>query len=312
MAKDQTLDVQQVAELLHISRGTVYELIKRGELSSFRVGRKVRFMPKDVEDYIQRSRTTVSGGFRPDEWVQSAIQAESSIDRGFIICGQDLILDVLSNYMRLNGVPALREYVGSYESLTSLYHGKVKVAATHLWDGDEDVYNIPFVRRLIPGVPATVIHLVQRMQGFYVAKGNPKRIASWEDFQRTDITMANREKGAGSRVLLDEHLRRLKIARKAIRGYDRETPSHLAAATAVNSGRADVAVGTERIARQVERVDFVPKQKERYELAVLREDMESPEIQTLLRIIRSEQVQREFESIGGYDTSEMGQIVAET
>jgi putative molybdopterin biosynthesis protein len=233
-------------------------------------------------------------------------------ENGFIICGQDLILDVLSNYMRLNGVAALRAYIGSYEALVSLYQGKVRVATSHLWDGDDNQYNVPFVRRLIPGVPATIVHLVCRMQGLYVAKGNPKKIRSWDDFRRPDITMANREKGAGSRVLLDEHLRLLHVKRSTIHGYETEMQSHLAVASAVSSGQADVAIGTEKIAKQVENIDFVPMQKERYDMVVLQEDLQSPEIQTLLRIIRSEQFKREFDNIGGYDTSDMGQLVAGT
>jgi putative molybdopterin biosynthesis protein len=312
MAEEQTLNVQGVADILHVSKGTVYDLIKRGEISSFRVGRKVRFTRRDVEDYIENAKTAVMVAAGSEVPASSGVHKVPDREKGFIICGQDLILDVLSNYMRLNGVPALRAYIGSYESLVLLYQGKVRVATSHLWDGDDDQYNVPFVRRLIPGVPATIIHLAYRMQGFYVAKGNPKHIGSWEDFRRPDITMVNREKGAGSRVLLDEHLRLLHVKRSAVRGYETEVQSHLAVASAVSSGEADVAVGTEKIARQVENIDFVPMQKERYEMVILQEDLETPEIQTLLRIIRSKEVKREFDNIGGYDTSEMGRLVAET
>jgi putative molybdopterin biosynthesis protein len=312
MAEEQSLDVQDVADLLHVSKGTVYELIKREEISSFRVGRKVRFMRSDVDDYIENSKTVAKA--TPGFEVAAGRGGYTTRDRerGFIICGQDLILDLLSNYMRLNGVPALRAYIGSYESLVLLYQGKVSVATSHLWDGDANQYNVPFVRRLVPGVPASIIHLVCRMQGFYVARGNPKNINSWDDFRRPDITMVNREKGAGSRVLLDEHLRLLGIKRTAIRGYEMEVQSHLAVASAVSSGEADVAIGTQKIARQVENIDFVAMQKERYEMVVLQEDLQTPEIQALLRIIRSEQVKREFDNIGDYDTSEMGRLVAET
>lgn len=312
MAEELVLNVQEVADTLHVSKGTVYELIKRGEISSFRVGRKVRFSPRDIEDYIEKSKIAAKKAAGLEALAGGAVCEALDREQGFVICGQDLILDVLSNYMRLNGVPALRAYIGSYESLVSLYQGKVRVATSHLWDADDDQYNVPFVRRLIPGIPATIVHLACRMQGFYVAKGNPKIINSWEDFRRPDITMVNREKGAGSRVLLDEHLRLLKVKRGAIRGYETETQSHLAVASAVSSGQADVAVGTEKIARQVENIDFVPMQKERYDMVVLQDDLQTPEIQTLLRIIRSEQFKREFDNIGGYDTNEMGHVVAET
>jgi putative molybdopterin biosynthesis protein len=312
MAEEQALNVQGVADILHVSKGTVYELIKRGEISSFRVGRKVRFTRRDVEDYVEKSKTVVTAPAGSEMRASGGMYKEPDREKGFVICGQDLILDVLSNYMRLNGVPALRAYIGSYESLVLLYQGKVRVATSHLWDGDDNQYNVPFVRRLIPGVPAIIIHLACRMQGFYVAKGNPKNIASWEDFRRPDITMVNREKGAGSRVLLDEHLRLLKVKRSTIRGYETETQSHLAVASTVSSGQADVAVGTEKIAKQVENIDFVPIQKERYDMVILEEDLQTPEIQTLLRIIRSEQFRKEFDNIGGYDTSEMGHLIAET
>lgn len=304
------LSTQEVADLLKVSAGTVYELIKRGEIDSYRVGRKVRFMLKDVQAYIERSKARQAPAPAPLEPGLSLSGAR--YEQGFVICGQDLILDVLSNYLRLNGVPALRAYIGSYESLVSLYQRKVRVATAHLWDGDDNEYNVPFVRRLVPGIPAAIIHLACRMQGFYVAEGNPKQITSWEDFRRPDITMINREKGAGSRVLLDEHLRLLHINGSSIRGYDRETQSHLAVAGAVSSGDADVAIGSEKIARQVDNIDFIPMQEERYDMVVLHEDMQTPEVQTLLRIVRSPEFRREFESIGGYNTSDMGRLVAVT
>jgi putative molybdopterin biosynthesis protein len=149
------------------------------------------------------------------------------------------------------------------------------------------------------------------MQGLYVAKGNPKGITTWEDFRRDDITMINREHGAGSRVLLDENLKLLGISGSSVRGYKKETQSHLAVASAVSSGEADVAVGSEKIARQVDNIDFIPLKKERYDLVVKKEDFQTFEIQTMLNIIRSVAFKNEFSNIGGYDTSDMGKIIAE-
>lgn len=307
MAEDRVLNVQDVAGLLHVGTGTVYELVKRGEISSFRVGRKVRFLSGDVEDYIRRAIDEQSESAKPED---ALIRSEDS--RGFVIGGQDLILDVLSNYMRLRGIPTLRSYIGSYDSLVALYHGRIDVAACHLWDGDTTQYNSPYVRRLVPGIPVVIIHLACRKQGFFVAKGNPKNIGGWEDLLRPDVTIVNREKGAGSRILMDEHLRLMGVGGRRVRGYDNETQSHFAVAGAVAAGDADAAVGHERIARQVEDIDFVPLEDERYELAVLKGDLPSQAIQTLLKIVRSREFKREFENIGGYDVSDMGAFVAET
>ena len=311
MGEKKALSTQEVADMLQVSKSTIYDLIKKGEISSYKVGRKVRFTENDVQDYISRSKKG-----------QSAIHSSSGISDfsllgidkkqdGFIICGQDLILDILSNYMRLHDIPALRAYIGSYDSLISLYKNKVNVASAHLWDSDTDQYNVPYVKRLLPGVSTVIIHLTCRMQGLYVAKGNPKGITAWADFGRGDITMINREHGAGSRVLLDENLKLLGLYGSSIRGYKKESQSHLAVASTVSSGEADVAVGSEKMASQVDNIDFIPLKKERYDLVVKKEDFQRLEIQTMLNIIRSVAFKNEFGNIGGYDTSDMGKIVAE-
>ena len=317
MDNNTALTAQEVANMLKVAKNTVYELIKRGEINSYRVGRKVRFTLSDVEAYISRSKSIQSIELPGEDKKLSYNNLQSNYkisSNGFVICGQDLMLDVLSNYIERHpkGVSALRAYSGSYSNLIALYQGNVQVASSHLWDGDTGQYNVPFVRRLLPGIPAVIIHLTYRMQGFYVAKGNPKNIRTWSDLKHSDITMINREKGAGSRVLLDEHLRLLGIYGSSIKGYNRETQSHLTVASTVGRGGADVAVGNEKIASQVEGIDFIPLQKERYELVVKKEDMDTSPIQAMLEILRSEEFKVEFKGIGGYDTSEMGNIVAET
>ena len=312
MGKQNALNVQDVSDMLGVSKSTIYNLIKNGEIASYKVGRKVKFTEDEVNSYISRSTTRqtsassqadIASGFNLTDTVKA--------QDGFVICGQDLILDILSNYMRSHGIPALRAYIGSYDSLMLLYKDKVSVASSHLWDSDTDQYNVPYVKRLLPGIPTIVIHLTCRIQGLYVQKGNPKGIKGWEDFSRNDIVMINREHGAGSRVLLDENLKLLGISGRGIKGYGTERPSHLALASAVSGGKADVAVGIEKIARQVDNIDFIQMKKERYDLVVKKELMQSPEMQTLMNIIRSEAFRQEFANIGGYDTSDMGKIVAE-
>jgi putative molybdopterin biosynthesis protein len=311
MDKEKTLDAQDVADILHVSKSTIYNMIRSGELSSYKVGRKVRFTEGDVQDYIDKSKTVTAAQNDPGGIAELDLLMGGAKHTGFVICGQDLVLDVLSNYMRLYGVQALRAYIGSYDSLVSLYKGRVNVASTHLWDGQNDQYNNAYVKRLLPGVRTMIIHLVYRMQGLYVKAGNPKNITGWEDFGRDDITMINREYGSGSRVLLDENLKLIGISGKKIKGYNKETQSHLAVASSVASGQADVAVGTEKIARQVDGIEFLPLKKEQYDIVVRKEDEESFEIQTMLKIIRSQAFKEEFDHIGGYDTTGIGEIIAE-
>lgn len=317
MATHDALTVEDVAALLNVSRSGIYALIKNGDIGSYKVGRKIRFTEAHVRDYIGRSGREPR---RPEPKSPASLDENRYFDLsagrpgggGFIICGQDLILDILSNFMRMHGVMALRAYIGSYDSLVSLYHDKVSVATAHLWDSSSDDYNVPHVRSLLPGIRCTIANVTYRTQGLYVAKGNPKNIRSWTDFARNDVRMINREKGAGSRVLLDENLKLLNLYGSQVAGYDDENQSHLAVASAVGRGEADVAVGTEKIARQVDNIDFIPMKKERYDLVVKTERVDTPEIQTMFGILRSEKFQNEFKGIGGYNISDMGKIIHET
>jgi len=136
-------------------------------------------------------------------------------------------------------------------------------------------------------------------------------IQGWDDFGRGDITMINREYGAGSRVLLDENLKLLGIYGSSVRGYAAEGQTHLAVASAVSGGKADIAVGIEKIAMQVDGVDFIPMKKERYDLVVRKEHINSPEIRTMMSIITSAAFKQDFGNIGGYDTTGMGKVIAE-
>lgn len=301
MPNDDALTADEIAEILHIGRNAVYDLAKEGSLGSYRIGRRLRFTYADVQAYIASTRTASSRGSRTP--------LAPSMQDQLVLCGQDVILDVLSNYITQAGVRCLRSYVGSYDALTALYKDEVQVASSHLWDSESNTYNVPYVRRLLPGVPAVVVHLTCRTQGFYVAQGNPKQICQWEDLLKPGVTLVNREKGAGSRVLLDEHLKLMGADPAQIEGYRNEVQSHIAVASAVARRRADVAVGSEKVARQVDGVDFVPLQQEQYDLVVKRELFDSHPIQVMMGILESGIMKDEFGSLGGYDTSNMGRIV---
>jgi putative molybdopterin biosynthesis protein len=323
MTNNSALTPQEVADLLNIAKNTVYELIKRGDLNSFKVGRKIRVDMNDVDAYKNKTKSLqTSKASIPVPSIENSSEAKPTApsaeevqrNKSFIICGQDVMLDILSRYleMHLNGFQAFRSYVGSYNGLYALYQGNVQLATCHLWDGDTDQYNIPYIRRMLPGVPAVIIHLACRMQGFYVAKGNPKGIKGWEDLKRSDIALINREKGSGTRILLDEHLRKLGIPSKTIKGYEHECTSHLAVASTVARGEADLGMGNEKSGLQVLGIDFIPLQTERYELVIKKEDLDKPPYETVLKILRSPEFISELEGIGGYDLTEIGKIIAET
>jgi len=318
--EEVSLTPEEVAGILKIAKNTVYEMIKRGELPAYRIGRKLRVDPNDVEIYRKQGKSFEFSP--PGNLLEPAITSRTPTSgadttdyssKGLIICGQDPILDILSRHLESNNnqIRAYRYHVGSFTGLSALYHDKADIAAVHLWDGDSGRYNIPFVRHLLPGIPVLIVHLAKRMQGFYVLPGNPVGINNWQDLARPDIRLINREKGSGTRVLLDEHLRLLGIDSRLIKGYEREEHSHLAVASAVVRGEADVALGNEKASMQVRGIDFVPLQKERYELVIKKDNIDKPQIQAVLAILRSPEFRAEIEGLGDYDLTETGKIILE-
>lgn len=304
---------EEVAKILKISRFTVYELIKRGDLVAYRVGeRKMRIEAADLEHYKNKTKKAATN-MPPLPAAEPAARPLFGDQDGLIICGQDVILDILTRHLekQMPYVRFLRYYAGSIDGLTALYRGSANVVTTHLWDGDNDEYNVPYVRRLLPGQRAVIINLVYRMEGFYVAPGNPKHITDWPDLARPGIRFVNRERGSGARVLLDEKLRQLDIDPYLITGYDHEEMSHLAVASYVARGEADVGLGVEKAAMQVSNLDFIPLQKERYDLVLLRRDLDKPHFQALLAILVSPAFRDEVSGISGYDISRMGERIAE-
>lgn len=302
---------EEVSKILKISRFTVYELIKRGSLPAYRIGRSMRIEAAELEKYILASKKGESPVVPASPGPVADIQEDLSAS--MIICGQDVVLDILASRLetRLQKINILRRYIGSIGGLIALYNRKVNIATAHLWDGDSGDYNVPYVRRYLPGHKAFVINLVFRTEGFYVAPGNPKNILTWTDLTKPDVYFVNRERGAGARVLLDEKLRNLGIDSNRIQGYDKEEMSHLAVASCVARGEADAGLGIEKAAMQVRDVEFIPIQKERYDLIMLRQDAGRPEFQALVNILRSEDFRREIAGMGGYDVSQMGETVAE-
>jgi putative molybdopterin biosynthesis protein len=315
MSNDVSYTPEEVAKILKISKFTVYEIIKRGELKAYHIGRKVRVEGSDIEDYKQKLK-----GITPSASPNTSISvspnysnSSNPLEEGLVICGQDVVLDILTRYLekQFPNVHFLRRYTGSIDGLMSLYRGLANVVAVHLWDSDTDEYNLPYVRRILPGQPTYIINLLFRIEGFYVAKGNPKNILTWEDLIKPDVRFINREVGSGARVLLDEQLRLRGIRHQAILGYKSEEMTHLAIASKVARGEADVGLGIEKVAMQVNGLDFIPLKKERYDIVIRQEDLERPQFQALMSILKSPSFQNEVSGIGGYDLSLMGQIIAE-
>ena len=241
------------------------------------------------------------------------LRSPESLDTTIVAIGShDLTLDLLASELR-RGHPNLTltsSNVGSLGGLLALHRGETHLAGSHLLDEATGEYNLAFVRRYVPGRALVVVNLVHRIQGFIVPPGNPRSVTTLADLTRDGITFVNRQRGSGTRVLLDYLLKQQDIAPAQISGYEREEFTHLAVAAAVAGGRVDVGLGVLSAARALG-MDFVALRNEQYDLVILREFYDSELLQPLLALIRSQAFQQQVEALGGYDVSTMGDVVAE-
>ena len=310
MAQNKSLSTEEVANILHVSKSTIYDLIKRGEIHSYKIGRKVRFTQDDVDAYIARSRHEHST--RPVKNIDThstLLTPEKDETPELIISGQDVVLDILANYLQQEGIRTARTYLNSFEGLLSLYQDNIQVAACHLFDGYD--YNASFVRSLMPGIPAVLVNVSYRTQGFYVQKGNPKNIKGWSDLGREDISVLNRRVGSSARILLDTQLKRLGIPSSRVKGYDKIMKSHLTMAAAVAAGEADLAIGTERISRQIEHLDFIPLMEERFDFVIKKEMLETEPVQKLIKVLNDPAFRKEISHFSGNDYRDLGKVITE-
>jgi len=231
-----------------------------------------------------------------------------------LVCigSHDNALDVLGNYLRKKHpeYSLSSAHVGSMGGLLALKRGEAHLAGTHLLDEETGEYNESYIKKLLPDMKVLLVNLVYRTQGFIVPRGNPKGIKGFEDLRRKDVVFVNRQAGAGTRLLTDLHLRKLRIDPGVVNGYYHEEFTHMAVAAAVLSGAADTGLAVLSAAQALD-LDFVPVTQERYDLAIPREFYDTPMMQALLGIIRADNEFRErIVSMGGYGVAEMGRVIA--
>ncbi|WP_411503869.1 substrate-binding domain-containing protein [Brevibacillus centrosporus] len=300
------LTPDEVAAELKLTRYTVYELIKRKELPASKIGRTLRILRTDLDTFMHKSKARdeqlSSNGF-------SSPQRQTSQPYEIIFAGShDLTIDLLTRKLAERGITLLPAFSGSLDGLIELYKGRVEMAGTHLLDRMTGEYNLPYIRCLLPNEGVTVVNLVSRWQGFVVPKGNPRMITSWEELFSGKHRIVNRQRGSGTRVLLDFSMQQKKVSAQAIPGYDVELTTHYATASAVLQGTADVALGIESVARGMG-LDFFPIQEERYDLVIPERFVKQERFRELLSLLRDPSFKQEVVAQGGYNVSQTGKEI---
>jgi putative molybdopterin biosynthesis protein len=235
---------------------------------------------------------------RPREEIENTIVSIGSHDMS-----QDIINSLLHKYYP--GRRLSSAHVGSLGGLLALKRKEAHIAGTHLLDENTGEYNFRYIREVLAGEKTVLVNLIYRQQGLMVVKGNPKKITGLDDLLRPGVSFINRQSGSGTRVLLDYKLKQAGLDFSKINGYNREEFSHTGVAAIIASGAADVGLGILAAARAL-CLDFLPLLQERYDLAIPLAFYQSPLIEPLLTIIRSQEFKDIITSLGGYDTSETG------
>lgn len=226
-----------------------------------------------------------------------------------IIGSHDITLDLLADEVKRRHpeITLASAPVGSLGGLSALKRGEAHLAGTHLLDEETGEYNVSYVRRLFPEGGIVLINLCYRQQGLIVPPGNPQGLATLRDVIDRRLTFINRQRGSGTRILLDYELKRMGLEASQVVGYEREVFTHLAVAAAVASGAADAGLGILAAARAL-RLDFIPIAEERYDLALRRDFLELPRVQAVLELITTPEFRARVEALGGYDLRDVGEV----
>ena len=253
-----------------------------------------------------------SEGVREEEEVDIELLKDlEDVENTIIVVGShDICLDILGSELRRRfpGLSLSSAHVGSMGGLMALKRGEAHLAGIHLLDEETGEYNSSYLKRYLPGRNIALVNMSFREQGLMVAAGNPKKIRGVGDLCRDDIIFVNRQRGAGTRILLDYQLKQAGIEPALIAGYEREEFTHMAVAADVLDGVADAGMGILAAARALG-LGFIPVTTERYDLAIPEAYMDLPRIKALLLVLRSGSFKDKVHSLGGYDTSHTGEIL---
>ena len=270
-----------------------------GVVTSFMRADGILEVPQQVEGYDSGAVVNVR-----------LMRHEAELRQSLVVIGShDPLLDELSDLLRLEDVNTSMSsaHVGSMGGLLAVRKGEAHLAGTHLLDENTGEYNKSFIQRLMPDGGYRLIECVKRKQGLILQKGNPGNIKSVDDLVKDGIRYVNRQKGSGTRILIDYLCNKNGIDTTKIYGYDHEEFTHTSVAALINSDSADVGLGVFSAAKMYD-LDFVHICDEEYDLIIPDHAWELPVIKDLLAILKSKEFRERLETLGGYIIENPGEI----
>ena len=293
------LSTREIAELLDVNEKVVYSLISEKGLPACKVTGKWIFPRHLVEKWVEnhvinypREPATASGTLlvivgSNDPLLERTIALYNSI--------HDDTLAVFGSAGSLGGLKALGKK-------------QCQIATSHLMHSNEEDYNFAYLEEILDGPLPAVVNFCFREQGIIVARENPKDIKSVKSLAKEDIKIANRQKGTGTRLLLEHELKKAGVDPDRIKGFKTEFPTHLAVGLEVLSGRVDAALGIKAIASLLN-LDFIPIKKERYDLLIPKDIFFNRPVQKFLGLLQDRVFQELAGTFDGYDLSMSGKMV---
>jgi excisionase family DNA binding protein len=304
MSEDM-MSTKEVARYLGVHEKQVYALVKSKRIPSTRITGKWVFPKRLIDEWIE---THAKLG------LEGAREKTASMGGALLACGSnDPILDMLQTYMK-KAYPEfliLSANTGSTEGLKALNSGYTDLAWSHLLDPESGQYNIPFLPTYVPDVKAVVVNLFHRELGLIMAPKNPLNIKGFEELGKKGVRLVNRQKGSGTRVLLDYHLKQLKIPPSKIEGYDREVYTHFEVGLSILSKESDVGIATIAVAKLLG-LPFVSIANESFDMILKKNTFFHKGIQAFIETLNSKEFRQRVEPIGAYDFKDSGKIVHST
>jgi putative molybdopterin biosynthesis protein len=299
---EELMNTKEVAKHLGIHEKQVYALIKAKRIPCTRVTGKWVFPRRMIDEWIENNaRSGMAEARKKSKRIEGSLLAAGS---------NDPILDILKTYIR-KAYPEFYIFssnTGSTDGLKALNQGFTDLAWSHLLDPKSGQYNIPFLSTYLPNLKPVVVNLFNRDLGFMVAPGNPLRIHGFKDLTRPKVRFINRQKGSGTRVLLDHHLKDLKIPASSIKGYEKEVYTHFEIGLSILAKEADVGLATGSVSKLLG-LSFVSLTQESFDMLLDQTTFFERGVQAFIEVLNSREFRSQVENLGSYDFKNSGKIL---
>jgi excisionase family DNA binding protein len=298
----EIFNTKEVAQYLDIHEKQVYALIKAKRIPATRVTGKWIFPKKLIDEWIEtNAKSGMAEARKKGKKIEGALLAAGS---------NDPILDILNTFIKQSH-PELFIFsanVGSTDGLKALNQGYTDLAWSHLLDPKSGEYNTPFLATYLPNLKPVVVNLFYRELGFLTAPGNPLHFRGFEDLTKKKIRFINRQKGSGTRILLDHHLKNLKISSEEIPGYEKEVYTHFEVGLAILAKEAEVGIATVSAAKLLG-LSFIPITQESFDMLMDQGTFFERSVQAFIEVLNSREFRTRVDRLGSYDFKNSGKIL---